>query len=390
MKVAYVCADTGVPVFGNKGCSIHVQEIVRAFLQRGAEVDLFVARVGGNRPIDMADCGVHEFPLGRRDSPGDREASQQLLSQLIARSIPMDQYDLIYERCSLWSDATQVLAARCGVASVLEVNAPLIDEQQSHRELSDRATAEQIALQAFRHAQCIAAVSEEVAQYVRSFYSEKTGNLLSGVEVVPNGVNVNRFCPDTQPVGASDRFTVGFAGSLKPWHGVESLIAAFQLLLETHPLSRLKIIGDGPLRASLEGSLQLRSSAVAAGTEFVGSVAPDRMPGHLVSLDVAVAPYVKQDQFYFSPLKVYEYMACGLPTVAADAGLLSGLISNGVNGLLYEPGNVEQLSRILATLADSPSLRRLLGTAARSKVVNEHSWQLCLDRILNHVASTTG
>lgn len=47
MRVAYVCADLGVPVFGAKGCSIHVQEIVRSFLKRGDQVELFVARVGG-------------------------------------------------------------------------------------------------------------------------------------------------------------------------------------------------------------------------------------------------------------------------------------------------------------------------------------------------------
>ena len=41
MKIAYVCADPGVPVFGNKGCSVHVQEMLRAFGRAGAIVDLF-------------------------------------------------------------------------------------------------------------------------------------------------------------------------------------------------------------------------------------------------------------------------------------------------------------------------------------------------------------
>ena len=46
-KVAYVCADAGVPVFGHKGSSIHVQEVVRAWRRRGARVQLFAARLGG-------------------------------------------------------------------------------------------------------------------------------------------------------------------------------------------------------------------------------------------------------------------------------------------------------------------------------------------------------
>ena len=47
MRVAYVSADSGVPVFGSKGCSVHVQEIIRALRRSGAEVELHTVRIGG-------------------------------------------------------------------------------------------------------------------------------------------------------------------------------------------------------------------------------------------------------------------------------------------------------------------------------------------------------
>ncbi len=49
-RIAYVSADPGVPVFGNKGCSVHVQEVVRAMVATGAQVDLFAVRLGGPPP----------------------------------------------------------------------------------------------------------------------------------------------------------------------------------------------------------------------------------------------------------------------------------------------------------------------------------------------------
>ena len=386
MKVAYVCADPGVPIFGTKGCSVHVQEIVRAFLHRGDTVDLFVARLGGSAPSDLAGCQVHEFRSTKHTSVAEREAAGQDIALRIAQAVPLHQYDLVYERYSLWSDRTQILASRSNVPSILEVNAPLIDEQQSHRELVNRASAERIALNAFQHAQTTVAVSDEVADYVRGFCSRNTGYCLAGVKVVPNGVDVNRFHPDVAAIDDSNDFTVGFVGSLKPWHGVESLVAAFSQLVEAYPRARLKIIGDGPMRVALERSINQRSAVAGKRIEFVGAVSPEQIPHQLASLDVAVAPYLKNQGFYFSPLKVYEYMACGLPVVVSDTGQLSTLIDHGVNGLLYEPGNVDELLKALVTFVESPDLRKQLGQQARITVVRQHSWRQCLERILGDSA----
>ena len=50
MRVAYICADPGIPVFGTKGASVHVQEVVKAMLSRGLDVTLFAQRLGGDVP----------------------------------------------------------------------------------------------------------------------------------------------------------------------------------------------------------------------------------------------------------------------------------------------------------------------------------------------------
>jgi glycosyltransferase involved in cell wall biosynthesis len=385
MRVTYVCADPGVPVFGSKGCSIHVQEIIRAFVQRGDSVEILAARLGGTPPPDLADCRVRFLALDEHTTVAQREVAQQSLAATMARNIDWSHCDLVYERYSLWSDLTQVRAARHGVPSVLEVNAPLIEEQQTHRNLVDRKTASEQTTTAFRHARSIVAVSSEVATYVVGMLRHSSQPRVDKIHVVPNGVDVDRFRPDAVPISQHNGFTVGFVGSLKPWHGVESLLAAFEPIAEAYPSSRLRIIGDGPMRNALQDALNQRSPETARRTEFLGSVAPERIPGYLTSLDAAIAPYMQTDNFYFSPLKVYEYMASGRAVAASATGQLKDLITNGVTGLTFAPGDVVQLTAALVKLAESPALRLRLGRAARQVVLQDHSWETTLDNILSRV-----
>ncbi len=62
MRVAYVCADPGVPVFGKKGCSVHAQEVIRSLRGRGASVELFARRLGGDPPPGLQAVPVHRLP----------------------------------------------------------------------------------------------------------------------------------------------------------------------------------------------------------------------------------------------------------------------------------------------------------------------------------------
>jgi glycosyltransferase involved in cell wall biosynthesis len=100
-------------------------------------------------------------------------------------------------------------------------------------------------------------------------------------------------------------------------------------------------------------------------------------------MDVAVAPYVASPNFYFSPLKVYEYMAAGLPVVASRMGQLASLIQHGVNGLLFTPDEPAELAGALERIHCNPELRAGLGRAARDTVGKDHSWQSVVERIID-------
>jgi hypothetical protein len=195
MKIAYICADPGVPVFGQKGCSIHVQEVIRALRAQGARVELFASRFGGESPPDLADVPVHHLP---EPPKGDLASREQLClaanGDLFLALESAGPFDLVYERYSLWSWAGMAHARAAGIPGLLEVNAPLIEEQAQHRGLIDWQGAEQVARQTFGSAAALLAVSKELGAYLEGWPAAH-----GRVHVVPNGVNSGRFLTMPKP-----------------------------------------------------------------------------------------------------------------------------------------------------------------------------------------------
>ncbi|MCL3883147.1 glycosyltransferase family 4 protein [Marivita sp. GX14005] len=364
MRIAYVCTDPGIPCFGTKGASIHVQEMLRAFVSRGAEVTLISPNLSGTVPADLR--AVRHVALSGLPK-GDRAARERALIELNgaveAALIAQGPFDMVYERHALFAHAAMEWASQSGIPGILEINAPLIEEQQRHRSLALPSEAEASARRAITAAETVSAVSPEVGRYARSL-----GSL--NVRVIPNAVNPARF-PARQP--AEGPFTVGFLGTLKPWHDVATLIDAFALLRAgPAPDARLLIVGDGPERAGYEARLAALGLAHAA--EFTGALGAAEVPEALSRMHVAAAPYSGAQEFYFSPLKLYEYMAAGLPVVASRVGHLDEVVAHGRTGLLCPPDDADALAAAFTRLAEAPDMRARLGRTARAEVLAHHTW----------------
>ncbi|MCB0322259.1 MAG: glycosyltransferase family 4 protein [Bdellovibrionales bacterium] len=371
MRIAYVSSDTGVPVFGTKGCSVHLQEMVGAFCGLGAHVDVFSPSTKGDANELLSRAVVRRLPKPTRtDGPAYERAKLKMNRALFSALRLHGPYDLVYERYSLWSYAGIQYAAEERISAYLEVNAPLIAEQSKHRSLYNVQGAEAVLQRLLsRRPRCLA-VSEEVGRYL----IEK-GAIPDDVQVQPNGVNTSRISPDVPPSVARERdvVNIGFVGTLKPWHGVPSLVEACSLLQTWGSPFRLFIVGDGPERRNLERLVY--QHRLESRTSFLGAIEPQEMPAILTSLDIGVAPYSVAEGFYFSPLKIYEYMAAGLAVVSSSLGQPAQTIDHGHNGLLYTPGSSTELACCLRRLVSDSVLRSRLGEQARQDVVARHQWR---------------
>ena len=364
MHIAYVCLDPGIPVFGTKGASVHIQEVVREYRRRGHDVTVYATRRGSDVPDDLAELRVVDVPITTRDEE-ERERAQQAASASVSDMVRAGGYDLVYERYSLFS----TVIAECGVPGILEVNAPLIDEQRTHRVLVDEQAADAALQEQVQAALATICVSDPVRDWVIA-RTEGTR-----VFTVPNGVNVHRITPQPESPGAP---VVTFVGTLKPWHGVDVLLRA---RAQAHKDWKLRIIGDGPMRAELDDLAR----SLGIDVDFRGAVAPDAIPQHMAGTAIGVAPYPAMDtdsDQYFSPLKVYEYMAAGLPVVASRVGQLPEIM--GESEYLVPPSDPEALAEALDALVANPVERARVGSDNRRQAEREHSWTGTVDHILAH------
>lgn len=389
MKIAYLCADFGIPIRGYKGASVHVREMVAALVAQGHEVRVFSPNPGSGNAVaaplraiepgclsDLSGRLVGQV-AGRRYPRLDKEMRELAYNLTLYRSLwsllRTWRPDVIYERYSLFTVAGLALARRLGVPHILEVNAPLRLERARTKGLTLGRLAGLVESGLFRDSDAVLVVTNALGQYI-----EERSAGAAHTAVLPNAVDTGLFCPRVDYLDARarlglppDAFVVGFAGSLKPWHGVDILIEAFAMLRSHEPAARLLVVGEGPQ----ETALRARTAALGldGAVLFTGRVLHDAMPGHLAAMDVAVAPYLHVPDFYFSPLKLYEYMAAGRAVVASAIGEIPSLVRHEQTGLLCPPGDVAALSGALVALAGNPAWRLRLGTAARAEA-ERHTW----------------
>lgn len=412
MRVLYLCSDPGISLSANGGGSIHIREFVRALAGLGNEVTVVGAagsegkhheqRLGPsirvadappaawNRALGGLLRGVTRLlgHKGRKHPDFVRFLHNFTFAGKAARCAGEGGPDFIYERYSLWGLAGLWLAKCFHAPLVLEVNAPLVDEQLRYRKLAFPGLARRLEHFVWRRADRVVAVSDAVRLHI-----QRAGVPAGRIIVLPNGVDPDVFHPlaDGQRVrellGLEGRFIIGLSGTFKLWHGTDLLLAAFEDVHQADQTSHLLLAGDGPVRAKLEQ--EVRAKGLCDAVTFTGGVPHTEMPEYLAAMDVAVAPYPKLDDFYFSPLKLYEYMAAGRAIVASRAGQVAEILTNGVNALLYEPGEKRGLVECILRLRRDENLRRTLGEEARLASLN-FTWSNNAARVVGQARMLAG
>ncbi|MEK7422328.1 MAG: glycosyltransferase, partial [Actinomycetota bacterium] len=114
---------------------------------------------------------------------------------------------------------------------------------------------------------------------------------------------------------------------------------------------------------------------VSDRTVFLGALDHRDIPTAIAAFDVALAPYPDlPHDFYYSPLKLFEYLACGTPTVASAVGQIAELITSGEHALLTAPGDLDAIAAACSRLLADPVLASRLGRAGTELVHGRFTW----------------
>jgi glycosyltransferase involved in cell wall biosynthesis len=354
MRVLHLCCDPGIGLGRVKGASVHLAELAEAFANEGADVLLTVPTVV---PGAAPPRGVTVDILPGGGNAIDGAALERERTAWLVRCLREWRADVLYERLSLLSTCGSLAASATGVPHLVEVNAALPDEAARYRGLEALEEARRLERHVLANAAAVFPVSRPLARYARRRGARR-------VEVCPNGVAVERF-----PAADARRepVTAVFAGALRPWHGAAEIADAWQLLGARAP--RLMVVGDGEGRDRLE----------AVGAAVTGRVPHDQVPALLAQAQIGLAAYPADAPIYFSPLKLFEYLAAGLAVIASDLPGIRDVV--GDTALLVPAGDPPVLAAAISRLVADPGERARLGSAARV-LAQSHTWSMRARQIL--------
>lgn len=335
--------------------SVHTVRWANAFAERGCEVLLITQ----HEPIAGLSSAVTVQRLRHWGGAGYVLNSRRVLRSI--RSFGAEVVNVHYAS----GYGTLVRALR-GFPVVLNVWGSDVFEFPARSGLHRRWL-----LANLRSAQCVVSTSHAMADRVREIFPS-----VRALEVVPFGVDLDLFRPADQETSATG--LIGTVKTLAPTYGVDRLLQAFALLRAKAGMGavRLRVVGNGPDRAHLQGLAA--ALGVAGAVEFAGAVPHAQVPAELRGLDVYVA-LSRAESF---GVAIIEASACGIPVVVSDAGGLPEVVRHGITGFVVPKGDPQEAAERLAQIMADPDLRKKMGAMGRIWVQEQFEWKQCADRMV--------
>lgn len=276
----------------------------------------------------------------------------------------------IYERYSLYMFVAVWLARWRKLPIILEVN----DSSTVYRvrPLFFQKLATWVERWTFTRASGLVFVSTVFRDRVQQAH----GCDLAPAIITPNAANINKFTfsPETRAAvrakwGLTDAVVCGYLGAFVPWHAIDQFVYRIAPSLKANPKLKLLLVGDGATYPEVEAFVQ--REGLKDQVLLTGRVGHDDVPGLLAAMDLAILPSAGD---YTSPVKLFEFMACGIAPIAPNFLPIQEVVKEGQTGWLFPAGELDvAVQSVLERSQDVDALRRV-GAAARQYIAAERQW----------------
>ncbi|TMC94365.1 MAG: glycosyltransferase family 4 protein [Chloroflexi bacterium] len=215
------------------------------------------------------------------------------------------------------------------------------------------------------------AVSEPAKAFVHRYFPEFP------LEVIPNGIDTSLFHPGHAPIRhlRDDKVNILFVGRLEKRKGLGYLLRGYEFMKPRVPNSRLIVVGDGPLRGSVESYI---SRHRLPDVVMAGYVPDSVLPRYYCSADIFCAPATGGESF---GIVLLEAMATGLPVVATEIDGYMSVLEPGRDSLTVNPKGWAELGAALVILARDGELRKRMGAYGIAKA-QRYSWEEVAGKVL--------
>lgn len=360
MKVLYVATNQDLSQF--HGGTVHILAVTQELIHHGKEVHLVCQSAGAHVPIP--DSAIlhpikprHPFLLWMAGNE---------LRQLIETIRP----DVVMERYYNFAGEAIFLAKQMGIPTILEVNSPMMEPSGSWKSRADILLLGALKRRRERMASAAKVILSPIPEIIAEPFREKT-------RLTEWGADVNAFDPalfaDRELVRLEKNFPTDelifvHFGSLRKWHGLVTLLEAFDIARkQLQQPGRLIVIGPSP---------KIEREQVS----FTGTIPHTDLPGWLKMCDIAVLPFSLEAHrplqigFFWSPLKIFEAMSMELPLITLNHPRLRSILGSEDPAFYYD-GSTQELAERMVTLARQVESFRQTAKQFRNRVIEHYSWQ---------------
>ncbi|UVT20765.1 MAG: glycosyltransferase family 4 protein [Nitrospira sp.] len=287
--------------------------------------------------------------------------------------------DVVYYR---WMDSPHalVLAKLLGVPCVCEVNGEPVPEWLDDRTRVVQSLKRLLARLALRHCDRIVVLTEGL----RSLLHERYDVPLDRMAILPSGTDVQLFVPRDAvaarlELGLSpSRPYVGFVGSFYRYQGLDALLNSMMVVRKVHPTAQLILVGDG------EATEALKQQAAQLGLEdsitWTGRIPYWEVPVWISAMSVCVAPF-RGDRGETSPVKIFDYLACGRPVVASAIPSVVSIFTADSGVQLVPPDEAHPLADAIGALLNDSAQCGVMGAQGRRFVESRFSWMAIVGQL---------